>query len=64
MESISCSLLFSICVTLQVPEPVQLVHHIMKDLESTKKQKTRFLLRLLPIEATCKVCIQQVHNFK
>jgi hypothetical protein len=44
---------------LQLPEPVQLVHHIMKDLEATKKQKSRFLLRLLPIESTCKVRIKE-----
>ena len=43
-------------LSFQVSEPVELVHYIMKDLEATRKQKTRFLLRLLPIEATCKVC--------
>lgn len=62
MESVDFSFLCSIRVPLQVPEPVELVYHIMKDLESTKQQKSRFLLRLLPIEATCKVCIQQAYN--
>ena len=48
------------CLSFQVSEPVELAHYIMKDLEATKKQKTRFLLRLLPIEATCKVCYAKI----
>lgn len=42
------------CV-LQVEDPVAIVESILKEIESLSKQKTRFLLRLLPIEVTCKV---------
>lgn len=52
------------CIFIQttLPEPVELVHHIMKDLEATKKQKTRFLLRLLPIESTCKAYLEDIRQ--
>ncbi|XP_069702024.1 THUMP domain-containing protein 1 isoform X1 [Periplaneta americana] len=52
------------CLFIQTTakEPVQLVHHIMKDLEATRKQKTRFLLRLLPIEATCKAYLEDIRQ--
>ncbi|PNF43257.1 hypothetical protein B7P43_G14895 [Cryptotermes secundus] len=52
------------CIFIQttLPEPVELVYHIMKDLEATKKQKTRFLLRLLPIESTCKAYVEDIRQ--
>jgi len=52
------------CIFIQttVSEPVKLAHYIMKDLEATKKQKTRFLLRLLPIEATCKAYLDDIRQ--
>lgn len=52
------------CIFIQttVSDPVELVHYIMKDLEATKKQKTRFLLRLLPIEATCKAYVDDIRQ--
>lgn len=37
-----------------VEDPVLLVETILKDIEAQSKQKTRFLMRLLPIEITCK----------
>ncbi|KAJ9577321.1 hypothetical protein L9F63_006104 [Diploptera punctata] len=52
------------CIFIQttVQEPVELAHHIMKDVESTRKQKTRFLLRLLPIEITCKAYLEDIRK--
>uniref|UniRef100_A0A8C5WIL7 protein disulfide-isomerase n=1 Tax=Leptobrachium leishanense TaxID=445787 RepID=A0A8C5WIL7_9ANUR len=35
-------------------EPEKLVHHILKDLHTTKKQKTRVILRMLPVSGTCR----------
>ncbi|KAK3908418.1 THUMP domain-containing protein 1 [Frankliniella fusca] len=37
-----------------VEDPVLLVETILKDIEAKSKQRTRFLMRLLPIEVTCK----------
>ncbi|XP_040296744.1 THUMP domain-containing protein 1-like [Bufo bufo] len=34
-------------------EPEKLVHHILKDLYTTKQMKTQFLLRMLPFSGTC-----------
>ncbi|KAJ1529722.1 hypothetical protein ONE63_006475 [Megalurothrips usitatus] len=44
------------CVFIRttVEDPVCVVEAILKDIELQSKQKTRFLLRLLPIETTCK----------
>ncbi|XP_073447170.1 THUMP domain-containing protein 1 [Aquarana catesbeiana] len=39
--------------TLNV-EPEKLVHHILKDLYTTKKRKSRVILRMLPVTGTCK----------
>ena len=41
---------------LQLEKPTELMNSIMKDLEETRQQKTRFLLRMLPIIGTTKVC--------
>ncbi|XP_076003731.1 THUMP domain-containing protein 1 [Genypterus blacodes] len=35
-------------------EPDKLVHHILSDLHSTKKKKSRVILRMLPVNGTCK----------
>ncbi|XP_046399010.1 THUMP domain-containing protein 1 homolog isoform X3 [Ischnura elegans] len=37
-----------------VEDPVKLVVQVLEDIESTKKHKSRHLLRMLPIEVTCK----------
>ncbi|XP_071450571.1 THUMP domain-containing protein 1 [Hetaerina americana] len=37
-----------------IPDPVPLVVRVLEDIEATKKQKSRYLLRMLPIEITCK----------
>lgn len=42
---------------LQLDDPVGLVHYMMSDLFETKQKKVRFLLRMVPIEATCRVNI-------
>ncbi|XP_072275157.1 THUMP domain-containing protein 1 [Pyxicephalus adspersus] len=39
--------------TLNV-DPEKLVHYILKDLYTTKKKKTRVILRMLPVTGTCK----------
>ncbi|XP_073399157.1 THUMP domain-containing protein 1-like [Dendrobates tinctorius] len=39
--------------TLNV-EPEKLVHHILKDLNTTKKKKARAIRRMLPVTGTCK----------
>ncbi|KAF7662378.1 hypothetical protein LDENG_00237420 [Lucifuga dentata] len=35
-------------------EPDKLVHHILSDLHATKKKKSRVILRMLPVNGTCK----------
>ncbi|XP_043496618.1 THUMP domain-containing protein 1 homolog [Polistes fuscatus] len=42
--------------------PLELVSHIIKELDSTKKQRSRFLLRLLPIEAVCKAYMNDIKS--
>lgn len=42
--------------------PLELVSHIIKELDRTKKQRSRFLLRLLPIEAVCKAYMNDIKS--
>ncbi|XP_015610113.1 THUMP domain-containing protein 1 homolog isoform X2 [Cephus cinctus] len=42
--------------------PLELVTAIIKQLDSTKEQRTRFLLRLLPIEVVCKAYMNDIKS--
>lgn len=42
--------------------PLELVSNIIKELDRTKKQRSRFLLRLLPIEAVCKAYMNDIKS--
>ncbi|CAH2307174.1 THUMP domain-containing 1 [Pelobates cultripes] len=48
--------------TLNV-EPEKLVHHILKDLYTTKKKKTRVILRMLPVSGTCKAFPEDLRKY-
>lgn len=41
-------------------DPVRLAETIIKDVAEQKAQKTRYLLRLVPIEATCKAYLEDI----
>ncbi|XP_078521218.1 THUMP domain-containing protein 1 [Lissotriton helveticus] len=41
-------------------EPEKLVHYILKDLYTTKKQKSRVILRMLPFSGTCKAFLEDM----
>ncbi|OXU24577.1 hypothetical protein TSAR_003265 [Trichomalopsis sarcophagae] len=43
-----------------VPDPLELVTAIVKDLHETKKQKARYMLRMLPISIVCKAYIDDI----
>ncbi|CAJ0943942.1 unnamed protein product [Ranitomeya imitator] len=54
--------------TLNIPsvtgaEPEKLVHHILKDLNTTKKKKTRVILRMLPVTGTCKAFPEDLKKY-
>ncbi|KAF7417434.1 hypothetical protein HZH68_000087 [Vespula germanica] len=42
--------------------PLELVSHIIKELDRTKQQRSRFLLRLLPIEVVCKAYMNDIKS--
>ncbi|XP_047342861.1 THUMP domain-containing protein 1 homolog [Vespa velutina] len=42
--------------------PLELVSHIIKELDRTKQQRSRFLLRLLPIEVVCKAYMNDIRS--
>ncbi|CAI9616331.1 unnamed protein product [Staurois parvus] len=48
--------------TLNV-EPEKLVHHILKDLFTTKKKKTRVILRMLPVTGTCRAFPEDLKKY-
>ncbi|KAF5278100.1 hypothetical protein FQR65_LT03616, partial [Abscondita terminalis] len=43
-----------------IEEPSKLAETIIEDVSSKKEQKTRYLLRLVPIEATCKAYLDEI----
>ncbi|XP_077173185.1 THUMP domain-containing protein 1 [Paroedura picta] len=44
-------------------EPEKLVHHILKDMHTTKKKKTRVILRMLPVSGTCKAFLEDMKHY-
>ncbi|KAJ1097151.1 hypothetical protein NDU88_002278 [Pleurodeles waltl] len=44
-------------------EPEKLVHYILKDLYTTKKQKSRVILRMLPFSGTCKAFLEDMKKY-
>lgn len=42
--------------------PVELAEAIIKDIDATKTQKTRFLLRITPVETTCRANVIDIAN--
>ncbi|XP_030068643.1 THUMP domain-containing protein 1 isoform X2 [Microcaecilia unicolor] len=48
--------------TLSV-EPEKLVHHILKDMYTTKKKKARVILRMLPFSGTCKAFVEDMKKY-
>lgn len=51
-----------IFITTTFPKPLELVTKIVTELDTTKKQCTRFLLRLLPIEVVCKAYMDDIRT--
>ena len=47
-------------IRTQVPDPLALVTKILEGIKETKKQVTRHLIRMLPVQATCKAYDQNV----
>lgn len=43
-----------------LPDPLELVTKIVTELDRTKQQRTRYLLRLLPIEVVCKAYMNDI----
>ncbi|XP_053326760.1 THUMP domain-containing protein 1 [Spea bombifrons] len=48
--------------TLNV-DPEKLVHHILKDIYTSKKKKTRVILRMLPVSGTCKAFPEDLKKY-
>ncbi|KAK7868704.1 hypothetical protein R5R35_008230 [Gryllus longicercus] len=52
------------CVFIKttLPDPTELAYSIMTDIDTTKKQRSRFLLRLIPVETTCKAYMDEIRK--
>lgn len=59
MESGAKNFLF---IRTTLDDPVKLVEKIMCDIQETKQMQTRFLLRLIPVETTCKAYIKDIET--
>lgn len=51
-----------IFIKTTVDNPIDLGVKIVRDIVATKKQKTRILLRLIPVEVVCKATIEDIKN--
>ncbi|KAM9305529.1 THUMP domain-containing protein 1 [Gastrophryne carolinensis] len=60
MESGANNVVF---IRTQNVEPEKLVHYILKDLHTTKKKKTRVILRMLPVTGTCKAFPEDLKKY-
>lgn len=52
-----------IFIQTQNLEPDKLVHHILSDLHTTKKKKSRVILRMLPVTGTCKAFQEEMLKY-
>nr|XP_040043445.1 THUMP domain-containing protein 1 [Gasterosteus aculeatus aculeatus] len=52
-----------IFIKTQNLESDKLVHHILSDLQSTKKKKSRVILRMLPVTGTCKAFEEDILKY-
>lgn len=52
------------CVFIKttVADPIDLGVKIVRDIAATKKQKTRILLRFIPVEVVCKASVEDIKN--
>lgn len=52
------------CVFIKttVADPIELGVRIVRDIAATKKQKTRILLRFIPVEVVCKATVEDIKN--
>ncbi|KAL3275740.1 hypothetical protein HHI36_020486 [Cryptolaemus montrouzieri] len=49
-------------IRTRLENPVEIAEHIVKNVYDTKQQQTRFLIRLVPIETTCKAYINDIEK--
>ncbi|KAK9871515.1 hypothetical protein WA026_012886 [Henosepilachna vigintioctopunctata] len=49
-------------IRTSLENPVEIAEHLVKEIHETKKQQTRFLIRLVPIEITCKAYIENIEK--
>uniref|UniRef100_A0A182NHC4 THUMP domain-containing protein n=1 Tax=Anopheles dirus TaxID=7168 RepID=A0A182NHC4_9DIPT len=50
------------CLFIQttLPDPDEIAYRLMKDLSATKKHRSRFILRMLPILAVCRANLKEI----
>ncbi|VVC29990.1 Hypothetical protein CINCED_3A022289 [Cinara cedri] len=47
-------------ISTTIEDPCSLMYKILEDIEKTKVQKTKFLLRMLPVDVTCKSTVPSI----
>lgn len=59
-QAVDTGIINCIFIKTNLDDPVTLMDHVVKDLSETKMVKTRFLIRMIPVEVTCKAYIDEV----
>nr|CAG4642884.1 EOG090X0GPG [Evadne anonyx] len=59
-QSVATGVKGCVFIKTTVDDPVKVVNAIMEHIETKHEKKTRFLLRLIPIQATCKPTTEEI----
>uniref|UniRef100_A0A182MV65 THUMP domain-containing protein n=1 Tax=Anopheles culicifacies TaxID=139723 RepID=A0A182MV65_9DIPT len=59
-QSVESGALNCLFIQTSLPDPNELAYKLMKDLSDTKQHKSRFILRMLPIQAVCRANLKDI----
>ncbi|XP_053664131.1 THUMP domain-containing protein 1 homolog [Anopheles marshallii] len=59
-QSVDSGAMNCLFIQTSLPDPNELTSKIMKDLNDTKQHKSRFILRMLPIQAVCRANLKDI----
>uniref|UniRef100_A0A182WIY7 THUMP domain-containing protein n=1 Tax=Anopheles minimus TaxID=112268 RepID=A0A182WIY7_9DIPT len=59
-QSVESGALNCLFIQTTLPDPNEITYKLMKDLSETKQHKSRFILRMLPIQAVCRANLKDI----
>uniref|UniRef100_A0A182QPR4 THUMP domain-containing protein n=1 Tax=Anopheles farauti TaxID=69004 RepID=A0A182QPR4_9DIPT len=59
-QSVDSGAMNCLFIQTSLPDPDEIAYRLMKDLSETKKHRSRFILRMLPILAVCRANLKEI----